>query len=49
MFAGEEDLAKSEEFDIESVDDNSDPTSSRNLSRLGGWLLNDYKHVRSWF
>ncbi|KAK2180449.1 hypothetical protein NP493_442g00009 [Ridgeia piscesae] len=43
----EEDLAKSEEFDIESVDDNSDPTSSRNLSRLGGWLLNDYKHVRS--
>ena len=49
MFAGEEDLAKSEEFDIESVDDNTDPTSTRNLTRLGGSLLDDFKHVRSGF
>ena len=37
--AGEEDLAKSEEFDValvrECVDDNTDPTSTRNLSRIG--------------
>ncbi|KAI0230080.1 hypothetical protein LSAT2_019513 [Lamellibrachia satsuma] len=30
----EEDLAKSEEFDLESVDDNTDPTSTRNLGRI---------------
>ena len=35
MIAGEEDVAKSEEFDLESIDDNEDPTSSRNLSRVG--------------
>ena len=41
MNAGEEDVAKSEEFDLESIDDNEDPTSSRNLSRVGEFSGHD--------
>ena len=41
MIAGEEDVAKSEEFDLESIDDNENPTSSSNLGRIGAFLRHD--------